>query len=69
MLPDPGREGAEIPGAKPSRPLRLRQGLLEHESVDVDQAVLKQMQREHADLVVFAAVAGEFDLALEEHRP
>ena len=68
MLPDQRREGAEIAGAKLSRPLRLRQGLLEHEGVDVDRAVLEQMQRQHADLVVLAAVARELAMAGEENK-
>jgi TnpA family transposase len=33
--------------------MRLRQNLLNHERVDIDHAVLNQMQSKHADLVVF----------------
>src|SRR5512135_381589 len=36
--------------------------------VDVNHAVLEQMQREHADLVVLTAVAGQLAAAGEEHE-
>jgi hypothetical protein len=49
-----------------SGPLRLSQNLLQHESVDVHHAILEQMQREHTDLVILAAIAGHFAMAGEE---
>ena len=55
-------------GVELSLPVRLRQHLLEHERVDVDHAVLEQVQRQHADLVVLAAVAGQLAAAGEEHE-
>ena len=39
-----------------------------HEGVDVDPAVLNQVQREHADLVVLAAIAGHLTAPGEEHE-
>jgi hypothetical protein len=33
---------------------------LDHQRVHVDHAILNQMQREHADFVVFVAVAAIF---------
>ena len=49
-------------------PARARQDLLDHEGVDVDPAVLNQVQREHADLVVLAAIAGHLTAPGEEHE-
>jgi hypothetical protein len=46
--------------------VRLRQHLLEHERVDIDHAVLQQMQRQHAHLVILTVVAHEFTAAGEE---
>jgi hypothetical protein len=68
VLPDQGRERTEIPSAELSRPLRLCQGLLEHEGVDVDHTVLEQMQSEHADFVVLAAVARELAMTCKENE-
>ena len=68
MLPDQGRERADIPGAELSRPLWLGQGLLEHQGVDINHTILKQMQREHADLMVLAAIARELAMASEENE-
>ena len=48
--------------------MRLGQHFLDHQRVDVDHAVLDQVQREHADLVVLAAVAGHLAAAGEEHE-
>lgn len=66
MLPDQWGEGAQIPGSDFSRPLRLRQHLLQHEGVDVNHAVLEQMQREHADFMILATIADHFASAGEE---
>jgi hypothetical protein len=61
-----GREdqGAEIPCGEFSRPVRLRQDLLQHEGVH--HAILEQMQGEHADLIILAAIADHFAAAGEE---
>ena len=48
--------------------MRLRQYPLEHECVDIDHAILEQMQRQHADLVILMAVADQFATASEEHE-
>ena len=66
MLPDQRSQGAEIPCGDFSGPLGLSQNLLQHESVDVHHAILEQMQREHTDLVILAAIAGHFAMAGEE---
>jgi hypothetical protein len=66
VLPDQRGQGAEIPCGDFSWPLRLRQNLLQHESVDVHHAILQQVQREHADFVILAAIADHFAAAGEE---
>lgn len=66
MLPDQRGQGAQIPGRELSRPLLLRQHLLQHEGVDVNHAVLEQMQREHTDFMILATIADHFASAGEE---
>jgi hypothetical protein len=66
VFPDQRCQGAKISGGELSWPLWLRQHLLQHEGVDVHHAVLEEMQREHADLVILATVAGHFAAAGEE---
>jgi hypothetical protein len=66
MLPDQRGQGAQIPGREPFRPLRLRQHLLQHEGVNVNHAVLEQVQCEHADFMVLAAIADHFASTGEE---
>jgi integrase len=43
------RQGGVVTRRQPSLPVLLRQHLLDHQRVDVDHAVLDQVQREHAD--------------------
>ena len=66
MLPDQRGQRAQIPGRQLSGPLRLRKHLLQHEGVDVNHAILEQMQREHADFMVLATTADHFASAGEE---
>ena len=66
MIPDQWGQGAQIPRREFPRPVRLRQYLLQHEGVDVNHAVLKQMQREHADFMILATIADHFASAGEE---
>jgi len=49
-------QGVEIPWRQLAGPMWLGQDLLKHERVDVHHAVLQQMQAEHGDLVILAAV-------------
>jgi hypothetical protein len=49
----------------PSR-LRLGQDLLKLERIDVHHAVLQQMEAQHRDLVILAAVAGKLAAAGKE---
>jgi hypothetical protein len=49
VLPDQGRERAEITGGELDGPVRLSDDLLDHQRVDVDHGVLEQVQRQHAD--------------------
>ena len=46
--------------------MRLRQHLLQHEDVHVGPAVSKEMQGEHADIVVFTGIAGDVAAAGKE---
>jgi hypothetical protein len=42
------------------------QHLLQHEGIDVDHAILQQMQCEHADFMVLTPIAHQFATACEE---
>ena len=44
--------------------MRLCQHFLDHQRVDVNHAVLDQVQREHADFVILAAVAEALQIPL-----
>ena len=55
------RREAALPGG-------AGEDLLDHEGVHVDHAVLQQVQAEHAQLLVLAAVAGELAPAGEENE-
>jgi hypothetical protein len=68
MLPNQRRKGPKIDGREPLGPVRLGESLLHHQGVDVDETVLQKVQGEHADLVVFTAIAGEFATLSEEHE-
>lgn len=57
VLPDERRERTEVHWGETFRPFRAAEDLLHHEGVDVDEAVLKQVQGEHAEFVVFVAIA------------
>ena len=48
--------------------MRLCQYVLDHQRVDIDHAVLNQVQREQADLVVFVTVAGHLTTPGKEHE-
>jgi hypothetical protein len=53
-----------------SRPFQCGRArtLLHHKRVDKHEAVLKQMQREHCDLVVHVPIARELAMLGEEHK-
>jgi hypothetical protein len=58
MLPEERGQGAEIPGGEFSGPVRLRQNLKQYQGVNCTPcAILEQVQRQHADFVILAAVA------------
>lgn len=52
MLPDERGQGTEIPESELVPPMGLGQNPLQHECVDIDHAVLQQMQAQRADLLV-----------------
>ena len=66
MLPDQWRQGSQVSWGELVGPLRLRQHLLKHERIDIDHAVLQQVQRQHADLVILASIAHQLAPAGEE---
>ena len=68
MLPDQRGECVVITRGKSIGPVPPSKNLLEHERVDVDHAVLLQVQAEHAQLMVFGPVAVELATASEEHE-
>src|SRR5271170_2484083 len=48
--------------------MRLCQDLLQHQGIDIHHAILEQMQGEHADFVIFAAIADHFAATGEEDK-
>jgi hypothetical protein len=49
-------------------PFPLRQHLLQHERVDIDHAVLEQVEAKHAEFVILTSVARQFAAAGKEHE-
>jgi hypothetical protein len=60
VFPHQRRQRPEISFGQSALPMGLGEDLLEHEGVHVDHAILRQVQRQHADLLVFAAIARHF---------
>jgi hypothetical protein len=61
-------ESTEIFGGEDAGPFGFGEDVLDHERVDVDQSGLEDVQGEHPELLLVAAVAGEFAaLAVEDH--
>ena len=48
MLPDQRRDGAQVRRRQPPSPVRPSKHLLHHQSVNINHAVLQEMQRQHA---------------------
>jgi hypothetical protein len=48
--------------------MRLGQHLLDHQRVDVDHTILNQVQREHADFVIFVTVTRHLAATSEEYE-
>ena len=48
--------------------MRQGQHFLNHQCVDIHHAILNQVQREQADLVVFVRVAGHLTTPGKEHE-
>jgi hypothetical protein len=57
VLPDQRRERPQIGWGQSAPPMGLGQDLLQHERVHVDHAVLHEVERQHADLLILAPVA------------
>ena len=60
MFPCQRRERPEIGFGQSALPMGLGEDFLQHERVHVDHAVLQQVQRQHADFLVSAAIARHF---------
>jgi hypothetical protein len=48
--------------------MRLCQDLLQHQGIYIHHAILEQMQGEHADFVIFVAIADHFAATGEEDK-
>ena len=59
MEVDKGGEGLEISWRHPCPPCRIGEDMLQHESVDVDERNLEEMEGEHSDFLVFQAVGSQ----------
>jgi hypothetical protein len=68
VVPDQRGDGVPVAWREPIGPMGLGENLLKHEGVDEDHAVLKQVQAEHADLLILAPIAGELAASGEEHE-
>ena len=66
MVPDQWRQRSQVSRGELADPLGLRQHLLKHKRVDIDHAVLQQVQRQHADLVILASIAHQLAPAGEK---
>ena len=64
--PEQGRERVQVAWGEAPLPLGPGEDLLDHEGVDVNHAVLQQVQAKHADFLVLATVAGELAAAGKE---
>jgi hypothetical protein len=68
MVPDRRGDGEPVAWREPIGPMGLGENLLKHEDVDEDHAILKQVQAEHADLLILAPVANQLAASGEEHE-
>ena len=48
--------------------MRTREHLLHHKSVNIDHAVLQEVQRQHAQLVILGPIAGQFTTPGKEDK-
>ena len=67
VFPYQRRQGGVVAQCQLALPVRLLQHPLNHQRVDVHHAVLDQVQREHADLMILAAVTCHLATPDEEH--
>jgi hypothetical protein len=68
VCPEQGDQAAEILGGEDAGPFGFGEDVLDHERVDVDERCLQDVQGEHPELLLVAAVGGELAaLAVEDH--
>jgi hypothetical protein len=48
--------------------VRTREHLLHHKSVNIDHAVLQEVQRQHAQLMILGPIAGQFTTPGKEDK-
>ena len=66
VRPEQRGERMQVARCQPALPFWPGEHLLDHERVDVDHAVLEQVEAEHAHLLVFAPVARHLAAAGKE---
>jgi hypothetical protein len=62
VRPEQWGESTEIFGGEDAGPFGFGEDVLDHERVDVHRSGLEDVQGEHPELLLVAAVAGEFPL-------
>ncbi len=63
------RQSAQVREGQPPLPRGLCEHLLDHQGVDIHQADLEEMDREHTDLLLLSGIARELAaLAIEDKR-
>ena len=60
MAEDQGRQPPTVLLRKTADPLRAVQDTLDHQRIDVHQADLNQMERQHADFLLVQLIGGKF---------
>jgi hypothetical protein len=68
VFPDQGSQGAQVFSYQAFRPVRTVENALQHQGVDVDHAVLEEMEAEHTGFVIFGSIACEFAALGEEDK-
>lgn len=68
MSPDQWSQCAVITWCHEFLPSLQGHDLSNRQGVDVHHAILNQVQREHADFIMFAAITSHFSTSSEEHK-
>ena len=65
VLPNQRGQRAQIRRREPLGPVRPREHLLHHEGVNVNYAILQQVQRQHAEFVILGPIADQFPESIQ----